>query len=83
MPGTLPPGVAATGARDERLNGGLPFGTALRAAIAARLDNFTPHILSPEELRRAAVVIAIVAGADGATACLLSRGLQGGIEPCR
>lgn len=73
MPGTLPPGVAATGARDERLNGGLPFGAALRAAIAARLDNFTPHILSPEELRRAAVVIAIVAGAHGEAACLLTR----------
>jgi ADP-ribose pyrophosphatase YjhB (NUDIX family) len=45
----------------------------LRSSIATRLDTFTPHVLSPEELRRAAVVIAVVAGAHGQAACLLTR----------
>jgi len=73
MPATLQPRAAPPESCDERLNGGLKFGAALRASIAARLDNFTPHVLSPEELRRAAVVIAIVAAADGEAACLLTR----------
>jgi 8-oxo-dGTP pyrophosphatase MutT (NUDIX family) len=73
MPGTLQPRAAPSESGDERLNGSLPFGVALRASIAVRLENFTPHILSPEELRRAAVVIAVVAGADGEAACLLTR----------
>ncbi len=73
MPGTLQPRAAPPESRAERLNDGLPFGDALRSSIAARLDTFTPHILSPEELRRAAVVIAIVAGAHGEAACLLTR----------
>ena len=54
MPETLPPRATATQSRDERLSGGLPGGTTLRVSIAARLDHFTPHILSPEELRHAA-----------------------------
>ena len=73
MPGTLPPRVAACAARDERLNASLPFGAALRRAITDRLAQFTAHTLSPEELRRAAVVIAIVAGEGGEAACLLTR----------
>ena len=73
MPGTLQPRAAPPESRAERLNDGLPFGDALRSSIAARLETFTPHILSPEELRRAAVVIAIVAGAHGEAACLLTR----------
>ena len=73
MPGTLQPRATPPESRDERLNGSVPFGPALRASIAARLGNFTPHLLSPEELRRAAVVIAIVAGAGGEAACLLTR----------
>ncbi|MBK8991628.1 MAG: NUDIX domain-containing protein [Gammaproteobacteria bacterium] len=45
----------------------------MRSSIATRLDTFTPHVLSPEELRRAAMVIAVVAGAHGQAACLLTR----------
>jgi 8-oxo-dGTP pyrophosphatase MutT (NUDIX family) len=51
----------------------LTFGAPLRARILSRLGDFTPHILSPEELRRAAVAIALVAGADGEAACLLTQ----------
>ena len=73
MPGTLQPRAAPPESCDECLNGSLPFGAALRSSIATRLDTFTPHVLSPEELRRAAVVIAIVAGAHGQAVCLLTR----------
>jgi len=73
MPGTLPPGAAGTESRDERVIGEYAFGAPLRARIVSRLGTFNPHLVSPEELRRAAVAIALVAAADGQAACLLTQ----------